>query len=128
MENNRQPIAVPDEQYVQFKHFRVAVAGRRYNANAEAMPGDDVLFVREPANPADSNAIAIQNLAGQRIGYVPAVIAKDYADLIDGGFVQMTGSLLHCCDPAFDDDREVKMPTVEIDIFANMTQLEQFSG
>lgn len=50
--------------------------------------GSELSLVREPENPFDSNAIAvtmrINNLA-QKIGYVPAIIAKRLAQYMDAG-------------------------------------------
>jgi HIRAN domain len=45
--------------------------------------GDQVHLVREPNNPHDRNAIAVCNVAGQKIGYISARIAVDVTRALD---------------------------------------------
>ncbi len=104
------------DDYECYKHFNTRIAGRYYYRHAEAIAGDDVFFVREPDNPKDRNAIAIHNLAGERIGYLSSELAADYAAMIDLGYSRLKGSLLHCCDPDFDHAEEVRNPTVEVSV------------
>jgi HIRAN domain len=110
------------DDFVECEHFRTKVAGRWYNRFAEAWPGTDVLFVHEPTNPHDRNAIAILNPAGARIGYLPRELAAKYAGLIDLGYYRLIGSLLHPCDSDFDDREEATNPTVEVWVEGSLSQ------
>lgn len=46
---------------------------------------DPVSLVREPDNPYDSNAILVVCEDGSDLGYVPRILAKDLAPLLDDG-------------------------------------------
>jgi HIRAN domain len=111
------------DDYECYEHFNTKLAGRWYYRHAEACAGDEVFFVREPNNPKDRNAIAIRNLAGERIGYLSSQLAAEYAAMIDQGFSRLKGSLLHCCDPDFDDEEELRNPTVEVWVEGSLSRL-----
>jgi HIRAN domain len=111
------------DDYACYEHFSTKIAGRWYNRHAEAWPGDEVLFVREPNNRADRNAIAILNPAGERIGYLSSQLAAEYVALIDLDYIRLKGSLLHCCDPDFDDEQEATSPTVEVWVEGSLSRL-----
>src|SRR5438067_13896226 len=70
------------------------VAGYYYHAAAPVIPGEPVYLIREPANAADANAVAICDVHGQRIGYLPRRIAAEFAGLIDHGCLRLFGRLL----------------------------------
>ncbi|MTB64239.1 restriction endonuclease [Streptococcus sp. zg-86] len=47
--------------------------------------GMELVFIREPENPYDSEAINIQTQVGQKIGYVPKKDNVIFARLMDAG-------------------------------------------
>ena len=47
--------------------------------------GDRLLLVREPENPFDERAILVQNLEGEKLGYIPRRKNEVLASLMDAG-------------------------------------------
>ena len=47
--------------------------------------GDRLLLVREPENPYDERAILVQNLEGEKLGYIPRRKNEVLASLMDAG-------------------------------------------
>lgn len=80
--------------------FYTKVAGVTYNGVQSILPtlhaGMPLIFIREPYNQYDNNAIAIQ-CNGMNIGHLSADVVKDIAPLMDNGsqvegeIVQITG-------------------------------------
>ena len=58
-----------------------------------ANPGEQILMRREPGNPYDSNAIRIDNVAGNQIGHIPRRIAEKLAKFMDNSFLHVEGEL-----------------------------------
>src|SRR5215469_7870560 len=57
-------------------------------------PGERLILSREPANPADRNAIVLSNmLTCQPVGYVAREVAADVAPSMDQGDLWMAGVL-----------------------------------
>jgi hypothetical protein len=47
--------------------------------------GDPLKFLREPTNKYDPNAIALYNIEGKRLGFIPKDTAINLSKNIDGG-------------------------------------------
>ena len=47
--------------------------------------GDRLLLVREPENPYDERAILVENLEGEKLGYIPRRKNEVLASLMDAG-------------------------------------------
>lgn len=58
-----------------------------------ANPGEYILMRREPGNAYDSNAIRIDNVAGNQIGHIPRTMAAKLAKYMDNGWLYMEGRL-----------------------------------
>ncbi|RDB25140.1 DNA repair protein rad5 [Hypsizygus marmoreus] len=54
-------------------------------------PGEEVLLVREPANPYDRNAIQVKNIGQTQVGHLPRNIALRLAPLLDKELVTVEG-------------------------------------
>ncbi|WP_162011301.1 HIRAN domain-containing protein [Streptococcus sp. S784/96/1] len=70
--------------------FDTYVAGVMHVENFEMIEPDlkngvELVFLREPNNPYDAEAIMIQTQAGQKIGYVPKKDNVIFARLMDAG-------------------------------------------
>lgn len=70
--------------------FDTHVAGTTFIANIEELAphlnvGDKLDFFREPDNPHDSQAIAIRNGHGIKVGYVPQADNLIFSRLMDAG-------------------------------------------
>lgn len=69
--------------------FDFHVAGFQYHAGmqppimATLLAGTELALVREPENPHDGRAIALVSRGGARIGYVPRLMNRIPADLLD---------------------------------------------
>jgi hypothetical protein len=66
----------------------VAGAGRHHAealASEGAAPGERLELRRDPGNPHDPNAIAVQSSAGEQLGWVPRDAAAELAPALDGG-------------------------------------------
>lgn len=55
------------------EHLKFHVRGVSFNQEAASAvePLQPLLFMREPGNPHDPNAVSVQTLSGQTVGYVP---------------------------------------------------------
>jgi hypothetical protein len=93
MTNSTDRVADQTRPLTLVKSLITNVAGHRFQNGHAAPPGEPVGFVREPHNEADPNAIAIYNVAGQRIGYLFGEIAAEYALMLDFGLAQLAGRL-----------------------------------
>ncbi|MEB3284157.1 MAG: HIRAN domain-containing protein [Candidatus Sericytochromatia bacterium] len=55
------------------------------------VPGDPLLLVREPMNPFDQNAIALQardgKAGGRKLGFLPRALAAVLAPVVDAGLI-----------------------------------------
>ncbi|MFC2053486.1 HIRAN domain-containing protein [Chloroflexota bacterium] len=65
---------------------------------------EEILCRREPANPYDDNAIKVERLDGDQIGYINRFLAADLAPIFDahgrpvtGTVTRITGSLFAGC-------------------------------
>ena len=58
------------------------IVGIRYYKGV-AHPGEYIELIREPNNPYDRNAIRVDNLRGDKIGHVKAIMAKLLAPIMD---------------------------------------------
>lgn len=70
--------------------FETYVAGTSYIENIELLAPmlnieDKLVFYREPNNPYDENAIRIETLNGDKIGYVPKKDNPVFSRLMDAG-------------------------------------------
>ncbi|MDQ3721063.1 MAG: HIRAN domain-containing protein [Actinomycetota bacterium] len=66
----------------------VAGAGRHHNEalqSAGAVPGRALRLRRDPDNPHDENAIAVDELGGAQVGWVPRETAEELAPQLDAG-------------------------------------------
>lgn len=57
------------------------IVGVRYY-HGYATPGEQVMIMREPGNPYDSNAIRINNVQGIQIGHIPKNLAAKLAPFL----------------------------------------------
>ena len=69
------------------RYVLLEVAGTRFHqeALAKLKMSDPVQLKREPLNPHDKNAIAVVGPGDEVLGYIPAIFAKEMAELIDTG-------------------------------------------
>ena len=64
----------------------VAGAGRHHaDALQTVLPGDPLVLRRDPENPHDPNAVAVDTAAGEQVGWVPRDLAIDVAAGLDVG-------------------------------------------
>ena len=66
----------------------VAGAGRHHNEALQsdgAAPGRELRLRRDPANPHDENAIAVDESGGEQVGWVPRATAEQLAPELDAG-------------------------------------------
>jgi len=66
----------------------VAGAGRHHNEALQsggAAPGRALRLRRDPDNPHDENAVAVDELGGAQVGWVPREIAEQLAPDLDAG-------------------------------------------
>ena len=64
----------------------VAGAGRHHvHALQTVEPGDPLVLRRDPENPHDPNAIAVDATAGEQVGWVPRELAIHVAADLDAG-------------------------------------------
>ncbi|KAF8858265.1 hypothetical protein BDZ45DRAFT_674055 [Acephala macrosclerotiorum] len=68
------------------------IVGVRYY-NGYATPGEQVMVMREPGNPHDSNAIRINNVQGIQIGHIPKNLAAKLASFLDSRAIVLEGIL-----------------------------------
>ena len=85
-----QPAAPP----VGCVHFLTSIVGRRFRTNITCTKHTQVVLVRQPDNPRDSNAIQVMDSARQAIlGYLPREIAQHLSALLDAGSVQVSATV-----------------------------------
>jgi hypothetical protein len=72
----------------------------RQEVVAKLQVGEDIQLWREPTNPYDENAIRVERLVGEQIGFINRFLAVDLAPIFDaqsepvpGTVTQLTGSL-----------------------------------
>lgn len=74
--------------YIEFDSTYTNVAGVTFGNIQSILPklrsGMSLRFIREPKNPYDRNAIRIE-CNWQKIGYLSADLARDYASILDNG-------------------------------------------
>jgi hypothetical protein len=66
----------------------VAGAARHHAAalaSDAAAPGRPLRLRRDPDNPHDANAIAVETLGGEQAGWVPREVAEELAPALDAG-------------------------------------------
>ena len=66
----------------------VAGAGRHHGEELQseaASPGRPLVLRRDPANEADPNAVAVDTVDGEQVGWVPRELAAGLAPQLDGG-------------------------------------------
>ena len=77
-----------DPIYQTGKNIYIKVVGVQYEGRLEVIAklkmGEEVLLRREPTNPYDYNAILIERLSGEQIGYVKRTEAAHLAVMFDG--------------------------------------------
>lgn len=66
------------------------IAGGQYY-EAEVKPGEKIQLEREPDNSHDKNAIRVENVKFNQVGYVPRRVSSWLAPLIDSGEVWLEG-------------------------------------
>jgi hypothetical protein len=54
-------------------------------ASGAAAPGQPLVLRRDPANPHDGNAIAVDTADGAQLGWVPRELAAELAPALDAG-------------------------------------------
>ena len=70
--------------------FQTDIAGTSFIKNFKQIKSElkidqELLFLREPNNPHDKDAIVIQTQTGQKLGYVPAADNPVFSRLMDAG-------------------------------------------
>ena len=66
----------------------------RQNTISRLRVGDKLFLVREPWNPYDSNAIAVETIDGDQIGYLSRDMARQLAEGMDSiGSEQIPGEV-----------------------------------
>jgi len=88
----------PDSK-IETKVVGVTFEGRQ-EVVAKLQVGEKILCRREPTNPFDDNAIRVERLDGEQIGFINRFLAADLAMIFDtqgepvpGSVTQLTGSL-----------------------------------
>ncbi|EMC99677.1 hypothetical protein BAUCODRAFT_101663 [Baudoinia panamericana UAMH 10762] len=84
--------AAGNDELCLYGDLSTKVVGVRYYRGM-ANPGEYILMRREPGNPYDTNAIRVDNVAGQQIGHIPRRIAKKLAPYMDRGWLYVEGRL-----------------------------------
>lgn len=79
--------------------LRCHVAGTGYVPEiaervATLRPGQDLLLQAEPDNPYDASAVLVQNLRGEKLGYIPRRCNSEPAALLQAGET-VKAALLH---------------------------------
>jgi SWI/SNF-related matrix-associated actin-dependent regulator of chromatin subfamily A3 len=90
--SSTQAAAAATEDFVHYGDMPTKVVGVRFY-NGFASAGEQILMRREPGNPYDSNAIRIDNVAGQQIGHVPRAQAVKLAHFMDNSELHVEGEL-----------------------------------
>ncbi|KJZ68694.1 hypothetical protein HIM_11908 [Hirsutella minnesotensis 3608] len=112
------------------------IVGVRYYSGY-ASPGEVVLCHREPQNQYDRNAIRVDNVMHQQIGYLPRAVVEKIAPYVDSGDItleaQLTGEkgMVDCpirlffYGPSQPTERGRIEKALKADKFVKATQLEQ---
>jgi len=79
-----------------------SVAGLYFH-QATALPGECVGLVREPGNHHDTNAIAVHNTHGQRIGFLPRQLSAILAPNVDSLTISLEGRLVYPGEAGYDE-------------------------
>ena len=83
----RKPPSCNDPIYGTGKKIYIKVVGIQYDGRLEVFAklkmGEQVLLRREPTNPHDYNAILVERLTGEQIGYVKRTEAAHLAVMFD---------------------------------------------
>ncbi|MEI6089048.1 MAG: HIRAN domain-containing protein [bacterium] len=83
--NNNLPMPFVKEIFL----IESQVAGTAYHNLKEIEPyiniADNMVFIREPENQYDNKAIAIMDVKGNRLGYIPKEKNEILANLLDAG-------------------------------------------
>ena len=83
----RKPPSCNDPIYGTGKKIYIKVVGIQYEARLEVVAklkmGEQVLLRRESTNPHDFNAILVERLSGEQIGYVKRTEAARLAVMFD---------------------------------------------
>lgn len=87
---NKSGLALPQPYERDIFLFDIYVAGTTHIENIEAIgstlhEGDKLIFYREPDNPHDPQAIRIETIKGEKIGYVPQQDNVIFSRLMDAG-------------------------------------------
>ena len=113
-------ITVLFEQARQSNDYRIfpqAVAGESHyqNALASCFAGEPLALVREPDNRCDRNAIRIDRVTGETIGYLPrdTRLHDEFPDKISARLVRITGGTTD--KPSLGAVLEVMVPKIETD-------------
>lgn len=87
---NKSGLGLPQPYERDIFLFDIYVAGTTHIENIEAIgstlhEGDKLIFYREPDNPHDPQAIRIETIKGEKIGYVPQQDNVIFSRLMDAG-------------------------------------------
>jgi hypothetical protein len=78
------PTPPPQRAFAPGETLSFSVAGVTFGARQDAVraaaPGVPLLLLREPENPVDTHAVAVLDVAGQPLGYVPRALTGAFAD------------------------------------------------
>ncbi|KAK5724308.1 hypothetical protein LTR15_004352 [Elasticomyces elasticus] len=84
--------AAENDDLTAYGDMPIKIVGVQYYKGM-ANAGEYILMRREPGNPYDSNAIRVDNVAGQQIGHIPKRIAVKLAKYMDHGWLFVEGRL-----------------------------------
>ncbi len=90
--SSTQAAAANTENLVHYSDMTTKAVGVRFY-NGYASAGEQILMRREPGNPYDSNAIRIDNVAGQQIGHIPRAMDAKLAPFMDNSELHVEGEL-----------------------------------
>ncbi|KAG6887502.1 hypothetical protein C0992_012023 [Termitomyces sp. T32_za158] len=82
----------PDEEIADELYCRMNtnVVGIQYYKGLVG-PGEQVMLIREPRNPYDSNAIQVKNISQVQVGHLPRNVVTKLAPLLDNRLVTVEG-------------------------------------
>jgi len=88
MASNKRKRKVRDQEF--YTNIRGVTQPGRQKLLKKLKPGHSLVLIREPQNPADSNAIMVCVATGilrrkHCVGYLSADIAEQFAEHLDGG-------------------------------------------
>ncbi|TFK73969.1 hypothetical protein BDN72DRAFT_789912 [Pluteus cervinus] len=82
--------AEPESQDELYCTLPTNVVGIQYY-DGLVSPGEEVLLVRQPTNPHDSNAIQVKNIGQTQVGHLPRAVASKLASMMDRRQVSVEG-------------------------------------